>query len=329
MAACAKTGTHYLDCTGEVPWIHSMIPKYHAQAQSTGAIIIPECGLDSVPADMMAYVLTSHVRKTLSAGTTNVNMSLVAAASGFSGGTAETIMQLFEHFGARKIGEAMHPWSLSPVKPTDTVSSPTGSLLYRPFGLVNIPELDGIQTSWLMAPVDRCITHRSWGLYESSAKSTSTPSLSYGPRFNFNEYMRAKTLLAGAAINFGLALFGLLFAFPPSRWILSPLVKRFILPKQGEGPSRESMKKDFLDYKAIAIADTDKREVVRARLQIPNGAYIATGQTLAAAAMVILRGRLEETEAGRLGGGILTPATLGQQLADQLEDFGFKIDVGV
>ncbi|KAJ4298172.1 hypothetical protein N0V90_006071 [Kalmusia sp. IMI 367209] len=329
LAACAKNGTHYLDCTGEVPWIHSMVPKYHTQAQATGAIIIPECGLDSVPADILAYALTSHVRKTFNAGTANLVMSMMAAKAGVSGGTAETIMQLFGHYGAIKLGEALKPWSLSPVKPTRPAKSLKSSYFHRLFGLVNIPELGGIQTTWLMASVDRCITHRSWGLYESSAKSTSTPELSYGPRFNFNEYMRAKSLFFGIAVNMGFALFGLLFAFPPSRWILTPPIKRFLLPRQGEGPSRESMKEDFMSYKAIAIADTEKQEKVLANLHIPHGAYITTAQTLSAAALVILRGRLAETEAGRLGGGILTPATLGQPLLEKLDEFGMKIEIGV
>ena len=54
---------------------------------------------------------------------------------------------------------------------------------------------------------------------------------------------------------------------------------------------------------------------------------MATAITLAAAANVILRGRLEETEAGKLGGGILTPATLGEQYVETLNDFGMKIQV--
>jgi hypothetical protein len=38
---------------------------------------------------------------------------------------------------------------------------------------------------------------------------------------------------------------------------------------------------------------------------------------------------LEETEAGRLGGGLLTPATLGEQYMRKLNEFGMKIRVGV
>ena len=329
LAACAKTGTHYLDCTGEVPWIHAMLPKYDALARSTGAILIPECGLDSVPADLLSYALTSHVRRTLHAGTTTLTMSFVAGSSGVSGGTSETILQLFEHYGARALGEALKPWSLSPVAPSSPAPSVKGKGWQRAFGLVDVPELDGVQTTWLMASVDRCITHRSWGLYEESAKATNTPSRSYGARFNFNEYMRAKSVAAGVAVNLGMALFGLLFAIPVTRWVFSPLVKRFVVPAQGEGPSRESMKKDYMRYKAVAVADTEAGEKVLGGLTIPNGAYVATAQTLCAAAMVILRGRVEETEAGRLGGGMLTPAMLGEPMVEQLEEFGIKIEVGV
>lgn len=37
--ACAANGTHYLDCTGEAPWLRDMIGKYHEQAKASGAIV--------------------------------------------------------------------------------------------------------------------------------------------------------------------------------------------------------------------------------------------------------------------------------------------------
>jgi short subunit dehydrogenase-like uncharacterized protein len=49
--------------------------------------------------------------------------------------------------------------------------------------------------------------------------------------------------------------------------------------------------------------------------------------TLAAAADVFLRGDVDATEAGKSGGGILTPATLGEQYVQKLKDFGVKIEV--
>ena len=67
LAACAENGTHYLDCTGESPWYYDMVAKYDAIAKKNGAVIIPQCGLDSVPADVMTFVIARHIRKTLHA----------------------------------------------------------------------------------------------------------------------------------------------------------------------------------------------------------------------------------------------------------------------
>ena len=37
--ACAKNGTHYLDVTGESPWVLDMIRKYDETAKASGAIV--------------------------------------------------------------------------------------------------------------------------------------------------------------------------------------------------------------------------------------------------------------------------------------------------
>jgi hypothetical protein len=220
----------------------------------------------------------------------------------------------------------MHPYSLSPVKADNSVASPTGSFLYRIFGMLSVPELGGVQTTGLMASVDECITHRSWGLYSQTAESSNDPSLSYGPRFRFNEYMRASGLFSGLLIKLALGSIGFLLALPPTRWILAPLIKNFVIQSPGQGPSKDSMKNDFMSYRGVGVAEDGKGKVT-AKLDIAHGGYAATGLTLSSAAQIILRGSLEDTEAGRLGGGILTPATLGDQYVKTLNDFGIKITI--
>lgn len=37
--ACANNGTHYLDVTGETPWVWELIGKYHETAKANGAIV--------------------------------------------------------------------------------------------------------------------------------------------------------------------------------------------------------------------------------------------------------------------------------------------------
>ncbi|KAF2106923.1 Saccharopine dehydrogenase-domain-containing protein [Lophiotrema nucula] len=329
LAACAEHGTHYLDCTGEVPWYQDMVEKYHETANRSGAIIIPQCGLDSVPADIMSFALATYIRKTLNAPTTYIAYSFRAGKSGVSGGTASTVVNMFSHYPLAKLAAAMKPYSLSPIRPTNPSKPPASSLLYTLLGLKYIQELGGVQTIGPMASVDACMVHRSWGLYESTARDTDRKEVSYGPKFRFVEYMRSKSIISGALIKLGFALFGLLMALPPSRWVLTPLIKKFIIPAPGEGPTKEQMKNDFLYYQALAIADTEHKEKVIGSLKVAHGGYGTTGLTLSAAADVILRGDLATTEAGKLGGGILTPATLGEPYVEKLREFGMEIDVGL
>lgn len=74
--ACAEAGTHYFDCTGEVPWTMSMIKKYDAAAKATGACMFPQDGLESGPSDLLTYALVSKIRAELSCHTSNVVMDL-------------------------------------------------------------------------------------------------------------------------------------------------------------------------------------------------------------------------------------------------------------
>ncbi|CAI9626230.1 saccharopine dehydrogenase [Alternaria burnsii] len=320
LAACVNNGTHYLDSTGEVPWIYDMVAKYDELAKKNKTIIIPECGLDSVPADIMAYVLAREVRKRHNAPCERAIMTLYDFKSGISGGTSLTMLELFKKYSLSHLGKSMHPYSLSPVNADNVVASPSGSFPYNLFGLQTIPELGGIQTTGLMASVDVCIAHRSWGLYQSSGDKT----LQYGPKFRFNEYARAPNLFFGFAQKVVLTSVAVLLAIPVTRWLLEPLLK-VVIPSPGQGPSKESMKKDFMHYRGVGSTE-DGRKVI-ANLEVAHGGYVATAMTLSAAAKVILRGRLEESEAGKLGGGILTPATLGDQYVKTLNEFGMKIRV--
>jgi short subunit dehydrogenase-like uncharacterized protein len=74
--ACAENGTHYLDCTGEAPWVYKMIKKYEKAAKTTGAIMIPQIGIESAPSDMLTWSLVSLIRSELSAPTANVIVSV-------------------------------------------------------------------------------------------------------------------------------------------------------------------------------------------------------------------------------------------------------------
>jgi len=77
----------------------------------------------------------------------------------------------------------------------------------------------------------------------------------------------------------------------------------------------------------VGVADSKGKERAVAEWEVHMGAYAVTGLTLAEAAMVILKGDLASTEAGKAGGGLLTPATLGDQFVERLKGAGVRFDV--
>jgi short subunit dehydrogenase-like uncharacterized protein len=74
--ACAENGTHYLDATGEIPFYRNMLKKYEKKAQATGAIMIPQTGLESTPSDLTAWMLVNMIRERFSAPTRDVDVSI-------------------------------------------------------------------------------------------------------------------------------------------------------------------------------------------------------------------------------------------------------------
>src|SRR5207245_9914941 len=52
VAACAATGTAYVDLCGEPAWMRRMIDAHHEEAKRTGARIVFSVGFASLPCDL-------------------------------------------------------------------------------------------------------------------------------------------------------------------------------------------------------------------------------------------------------------------------------------
>lgn len=74
--ACAKNGTHYFDVTGEIPYVARMIKKYDQVAKQSGSMLFPQIGVESAPADLVAWSLAKHNRVHLGAKTGETVMSV-------------------------------------------------------------------------------------------------------------------------------------------------------------------------------------------------------------------------------------------------------------
>ncbi|KAF1812626.1 hypothetical protein P152DRAFT_458447 [Eremomyces bilateralis CBS 781.70] len=312
--ACATTGTHYIDSTGEAPWVKDMIDKYHDLAKSTGAIMIPQCGIDSVPSDLIAWALVELVRKKLDAGVRDVVNGVTVFDFKPSGGTLLTMLTLLESFSFKQLGTSMRPFGLSPVpRPRATATRP-GTLLTKLFGYFRHPDI-GTLTSWTMAATNEAIVGRSWGLFDGGKH--------YGGSFRFGEFRKVRNVVVAMIMHFGLAFIASLVAFPPARKLIQKLVVQ-----PGSGPDPETTKGNRLEYRAVAVADTSPPRKALAKFSYEGDGYYFTGLLLAEAAMVVLEGS-DKVAAKQMGGGILTPATLGDEYADRLRRVGVQLEASM
>ncbi|KAK0646235.1 Saccharopine dehydrogenase-domain-containing protein [Cercophora newfieldiana] len=310
--ACAAAGTHYLDVTGEVPWVSRMIARHSSTAAETGAIMISQIGLESAPSDLVTWSLASILRKSLT-GTSMRDVVVSLRVKGApSGGTLSTVLTLFENIPLREALASFKPFALSPVPNPHPASPPAPSLLSRLTGVLRVPIL-GLQTTSVADRTDGALVERTWGLLQTIP---SRKDQAYGPNFSFKQYMRAKSFLSGLAVHLSLMIFGLIIVTP----VLRSVVSKYVTPP-GEGASFEEAQKDEIEYRGVAKPDvpgSKTRAFCRAWYKGPN--YFLTGVLLGEAAATLLEDDVD------LAGGIYTPACLGQGFIDRLDKNGFRFE---
>jgi short subunit dehydrogenase-like uncharacterized protein len=310
--ACANHGTHYVDATGETPWVREIIQKYHDVAKSNGAIIIPSVGVESAPADILAWSVVKRVREDLSCDTKEVTGAIEEMkSSGPSGGTLNTVLTIFDSLSFSDILKSTDPFALAASAPPKNV--PSEPFLDKILGVRSVRDLGTLTTS-PSAMADITIVHRS---------STLMPEF-YGPRFYFRQFVKVRNALVGVLFHYGFIIGLCLLILPPVRALV-----RKVIYAAGQGPRKEDSVNDRVEYRAVATADqkTAAPQRVFGKFKYEGSMYALTGLLLAEAAMIVL----EETERVKKVSrcGIVTPATLGQPFVDRLEKVGCHIETQV
>lgn len=121
--ACLRTGTHYLDLTGEIPVYRGIAGRDEA-ARSAGVMLMPGVGFDVVPTDCLAL----HLKERLpSASRLRIAFQSVGPA-GLPPGTVNTLVELLP-FGdrVRKEGRVVRPDKRSKTREVDFGSGPVSA----------------------------------------------------------------------------------------------------------------------------------------------------------------------------------------------------------
>ncbi len=106
--ACAETGVHELDLTGEIDWVRTMIDRYDDLAVASGAAIVPTAGFEALPFDLGARLAAevayerhgSAVVDVDAAVTISTTARVTRLADAVSGGTFASAVEMVRRGGA-------------------------------------------------------------------------------------------------------------------------------------------------------------------------------------------------------------------------------------
>jgi short subunit dehydrogenase-like uncharacterized protein len=285
VAACAETGTDYLDLCGEPVWMRQMIDAHQATAQSTGARIVFSCGFDSLPFELGVFFAQETAKKTLGAPVGRVKGRVRAMKGTFSGGTAASIKATF--------AAAAKDLSLVALLKNPFVLTPGFEGPKQPPG--NKPlfdqELDAWTAPFVMATINTRNVHRSNLLMD----------FPYGRGFIYDEMVLTGPGEKGEA-NAKLVVAANAEMGGPGG------------PKPGEGPSKEQRDKGLYDLLFVGIGEGGAQVRVAVRGDRDPG-YGSTSKMIAECAICLLR------DTPQVPGGIWTPgAAMGNHLIKRLVD---------
>lgn len=306
--ACVRKQTHYVDITGETPWVKSLIQRYHAKASADGTRIIPCCGFDSIPSDLGAYLIVRFIQQELGVSCRWVK-AYFQAAGGFNGGTLASAINLMKSGESAQMAD---PFLLNPQEDSPKAVSPLSQDPKQ-------PQYDADLQAWtapfFMGPVNTRVVRRSSALFDQWQDS-------YGPHFAYQEYLKFKGPLAAFSTTVGTGLFGLALS---QSWARALLQSR--LPQPGDGPSTKVMDDGW--FRCELIGQASNGQQVQGLIQNQGDPGNRSTVKFLCESALCLASQAEQLP-GKQRGGVLTPATgLGDVLANRLRQAGAKIKLAV
>eukprot|EP00911_Craspedida_sp_UC1_P002746 UC1_evm1s2014 len=303
--ACAAAGTSYADITGETRFVRWSIARLGPLARASGARIVHHCGFDCIPSETCVSLAGEALREA-SNGTENLATADIALdiRGGASGGTLATIFVLL--FGN------LPPESRFEFDPLlEDATGARAKVRTRtrwPSVLSWRAHVAQWGTPFLMSGVNFNAVRRSNALR------------SWGPDLRVTEAEVFPNLAAAFVRLVSLVVVGTALALPPTRWLL----RRYVLPKPGQGPSARARQRGYAYF--VCHARGDKGTRVRSSIYFPvDAGYQDTARMLVESALVCAL----EPDAPPIRAGVLTSSALGKPLVNRLVATGCKVEAEV
>ncbi len=295
--ACAQAGTDYVDLCGEPGWMAHMIPQLDAPARQSGARIVFSCGFDSIPFDLGVLFLQEQSMQRFGKPMQRVHGLVRVMKGQMSGGTLASALATIERMGRDpELARTMvNPFALTPgFKGPKQPGS--GAASY-----------DDWASSWtgpfVMAAINTKNIHRTNALRAHA----------WGSDFIYDERMMTgdgeKGLRRAKALARSTRVQNILLAFAPTR----ALLRRFALPKPGEGPDKNA--REAGRYDLLFIGETADGQRLRVCVKGDRDpGYGSTCKMISEAALCLAQ------DLDKTAGGVWTPGSLmGNALIQRLE----------
>ena len=305
VAACVRHGTHYVDITGETPWVKGLIDRHHFDAQRKGVRIIPFCGFDSIPSDLSARLANEAMWQRHREACTQVKAAF-SIRGGFNGGT---LASLFNMLASGQSDAMADPFLLNPegTRPLDAASH------RDPLGPHHDPDFSAWLGPFMMSTINTRVVRRSAAL------------LGYADGYDYQEYLRLgrgpSAAIGAATLSAGSLATQMVLRLGPIRKLAQQLA-----PKPGSGPSQASM--DGGSFRCQFVGHSASGKMVRGLIADKGDpGNRATTKMLCESALALAL-QLDELPGGRQHGGLLTPASgLGDVLVQRLRTAGMTLQV--
>lgn len=291
VAACAEYGVHYLDITGETPFIHDMIIRYQDAALASGACLIPFSGFDSIPADLTVYLALKTARMPIKALCLYYQIK-----GGFNGGTLASALYMAEHADKKIL---RNPNSL--ILDSSWPRPPSSSSLKPQYE----PLLKRWTAPFFMNAINRAVVRRSAWLRKDAHPFQYQERIVMSKRFGYIKAWLTIVMLAG-------------FQFLSNCSFGRNLLKR-IGPKPGEGPSKEVCQQGFFRGRLVGRSQNTAPLMISMEREGDPGNEITVALACESALLAVENAFLSQRK------GFLTPTTaFGEHLVKRLEKAGFK-----
>jgi short subunit dehydrogenase-like uncharacterized protein len=104
--ACVDAGAHYVDLTGEIPFVREMIEEFDRPASEAGVKVVQVCGFEALPPDLAVQLAAETAREAFGEELAEVDVSVAITGTPpgmprpsdmISGGTFQSVAEMVGH----------------------------------------------------------------------------------------------------------------------------------------------------------------------------------------------------------------------------------------